>query len=212
LIFFFIFQSWFVVQFFAFLPLETQVVYKSIILLFTNKLFQAESVLGPPKPFFNTLKGGWNVTQLPSTNVLSHCGEVVCWGKHCIEEPKLRIPFSSFVWKSMCLLWSKQQCVLVVDCCYKTIEFCKTSFIIRIPFTSDFECYSCLLIPFIMYFIYNSSFVILEDFGIWRDGLGSKLGFLDKAKCVRRWRLGLSQLIVVPLYLLWLSSKRAICG
>jgi hypothetical protein len=37
-----------------------------------------------------------------------------------------------------------------------------------------------------MYFICNSTFANLEDLGILRDGLGSKLGLLDKAKCGRR--------------------------
>jgi hypothetical protein len=37
-----------------------------------------------------------------------------------------------------------------------------------------------------MYSIYNSNFAILEDLGLLRDGLGSKLGLLDKAKCGRR--------------------------
>jgi hypothetical protein len=37
-----------------------------------------------------------------------------------------------------------------------------------------------------MYSICNSNFAILEDLGVLRDGLGSNLGLLGKAKCGRR--------------------------
>jgi hypothetical protein len=37
-----------------------------------------------------------------------------------------------------------------------------------------------------MYFICNSTFATLEDLKILRDGLGSKLHLMDKAKCGRR--------------------------
>jgi hypothetical protein len=99
-------------------------------------------------------------------NVLSHYGKVVCQAKHYIEEPKLRNPFSSFVWTLMRLPWSQQQCVLALDYCYKTIEFCKTSSSIRMPFTSDFECYTCLFIPFIMYSICNSTLQFGKNLGV----------------------------------------------
>jgi hypothetical protein len=37
-----------------------------------------------------------------------------------------------------------------------------------------------------MYYNCNSTFAILEDLGILKDGLGSNLNLLDKAKCGRR--------------------------
>ncbi len=86
----------------------------------------------------------------------------------------------------MCLPWSQQQCVIAINFYYKTIEFCKTSFIIKIPFINDYECYTCLFIPLIMFFICNLTFAILEDLGVLRDGLGSKLSLLDKTKSRRR--------------------------
>jgi hypothetical protein len=160
--------------------------------IFHKQIVPSRKCVGPLKATFQYFKRWMRCYTIAFHSVLYHCGEVVCWAKHYIEKPKLRIPFSSSMWMLVCLPWSQQQCVLVIDCCYKTIKFCKTSFFIRIPFKSDFECYTCLLTPFIMYFICNSTFVILEDLGVWRDGLGSKLGFLNKAKCGRRWGLGLS--------------------
>jgi hypothetical protein len=37
-----------------------------------------------------------------------------------------------------------------------------------------------------MYFIYNSTFAILEDLRILKDGLGSKLHLMDKTNYGRR--------------------------